>query len=202
VARINQTGTADNGLPVTLSSATDEPKFFSSTSFSGTSGTLSGGVNETYTPGTVYNYTIAGSGGASGYAANGNLVSYTDLMDGGWTLNYDNVNRVSSATATSGVWNNLTLSWTYDSFGNRKTQTPSGTNIMAPVPQAQHGGTGRAASVAAERVARPPRPRSRRARIVGIAKKVKSKLPPGAARISQRDECRLVLVIVVGDHAG
>jgi RHS repeat-associated protein len=25
----------------------------------------------------------------------------------------------------------------YDSFGNRKTQTPSGTNIMAPVPQAQ-----------------------------------------------------------------
>ncbi|HEY2019269.1 MAG TPA: hypothetical protein VGH38_37435, partial [Bryobacteraceae bacterium] len=133
----NQTGTADNGLPVTLSSATDEPKFFSSTSFSGTSGTLSGGVNETYTPGTVYNYTIAGSGGASGYAANGNLVSYTDLMDGGWTLNYDNVNRVSSAVATSGVWNNLTLSWTYDSFGNRKTQTPSGTNIMAPVPQAQ-----------------------------------------------------------------
>ena len=58
-------------------------------------------------------------------------------MDGGWTLNYDNVNRVSSAVATSGVWNNLTLSWTYDSFGNRKTQTPSGTNIMAPVPQAQ-----------------------------------------------------------------
>src|SRR5271169_2203099 len=39
----NQTGTADSGLPVTLSSATDEPKFFSSASFSGTSGTLSGG---------------------------------------------------------------------------------------------------------------------------------------------------------------
>jgi len=32
---------------------------------------------------------------------------------------------------------NLTLSWSYDSFGNRKTQTPSGQNIMAPVPQAQ-----------------------------------------------------------------
>jgi RHS repeat-associated protein len=47
------------------------------------------------------------------------------------------VNRVSTATATSGVWNNLTLSWTYDSFGNRKTQTPSGQNIVAPVPQAQ-----------------------------------------------------------------
>jgi RHS repeat-associated protein len=132
----NQAGTADNGLPVTLSSATDEPTFFSSASFSGTSGTLSGGVNGTTTPATVYNYTI-GSGGASGYAANGNLVAYTDLMNGGWSLNYDNVNRVSSATATSGAWNNLTLSWTYDSFGNRKTQTPSGQNIAAPVPQAQ-----------------------------------------------------------------
>ena len=133
----NQTGTADNGLPVTLSSATDEPKFFSSASFSGTSGTLSGGVDATYTSAPVYNYTISPSGGASGYAANGNLVSYTDLMDGGWTLNYDNVNRVSSAVANSGPWNNLTLSWLYDSFGNRTKQTPSGTNIMAPVPQAQ-----------------------------------------------------------------
>jgi hypothetical protein len=129
----NQTGTTDNGLAVTLSSATDEPKFFSSASFSGTSGTLSGGVNGTSTPGTVYNYTI-GSGGASGYAPNGNLLSYTDSMNGGWSLIYDNVNRASVATATSGVWNHLTLSWTYDSFGNRKTQAPTGQNIAAPVP--------------------------------------------------------------------
>jgi RHS repeat-associated protein len=107
------------------------------TSFSGTSGTLSGGVAATYAPATVYDYAIAGSAGASGYAANGNLVSYTDLMDGGWSLTYDNVNRVSTAVATSGVWDNLTLSWTYDSFGNRKTQTPSGKNIAAPVPEAQ-----------------------------------------------------------------
>ncbi len=132
----NQAGTTDNGLPVTLSSATDEPKFFSSASFTGTSGTLSGGVNGTSTPGTIYNYTT-GSGGVGGYAANGNLVSYTDLMTGGWTLSYDNVNRLSSATATSGVWNNLSLSWGYDSFGNRENQTPSGQNIAAPVPQAQ-----------------------------------------------------------------
>jgi hypothetical protein len=63
-------------------------------------------------------------------AANGNLLSYTDLMNGGWSLSYDNVNRVSTAVATSGVWNNLTLSWTYDSFGNRETQTPSGQNSL------------------------------------------------------------------------
>jgi RHS repeat-associated protein len=131
----NQTGTADNGLPVTLSSATDEPKFFSSASFSGTSGTLSGGVDATYTSAPVYNYTISPSGGASGYAANGNVLSYTDLMDGGWTLNYDNVNRVSSAVANAGPWTNLTLTWTYDSFGNRETQTPSGQHVMAPVPE-------------------------------------------------------------------
>ena len=60
-----------------------------------------------------------------------------DSMNGGWSLIYDNVNRASAATATSGVWNHLTLSWTYDSFGNRKTQTPTGQNIAAPVPQAQ-----------------------------------------------------------------
>jgi YD repeat-containing protein len=58
-------------------------------------------------------------------------------MNGGWSLNYDNVNRISSATATSGVWNNLTLTWNYDSFANRTMQTPSGQNINAPVPQAQ-----------------------------------------------------------------
>jgi hypothetical protein len=45
--------------------------------------------------------------------------------------------EVSTVMATSGLWNNLTLSWTYDSFGNRETQTPSGQNITAPVPQAQ-----------------------------------------------------------------
>jgi hypothetical protein len=85
----NQTGTTDNGFPVTLSSATDEPKFFSSASFSGTSGTMSGGVAETYTPGTVYSYSIPSPPTATtGYAANGNLLSYTDLMDGGWTLTY------------------------------------------------------------------------------------------------------------------
>jgi RHS repeat-associated protein len=137
----NQAGTADNGMAVTLASSSSEPGLFSPPSFSGTSGSLGGGTNGTSSPGTVYNYTI-GSGGASGYAANGNLVSYTDSMNGGlmndgWSLTYDNVNRVSTAMATSGVWNNLTLSWSYDSFGNRETQTPTGQNIAAPVPQAQ-----------------------------------------------------------------
>jgi RHS repeat-associated protein len=114
-----------------------QPCGFSSASFSGTSGTLTGGVTATSNPGTVYSYTITGSSGPSGYAANGNLSTYNDLMDGGWTLNYDHVNRVTSAVATSGVWNNLTLAWNYDSFGNRKMQTPSGENVTAPVPQPQ-----------------------------------------------------------------
>jgi RHS repeat-associated protein len=128
-----QPGTAANGWTVTLSSATNESKFFSSPSFSGTSGTLSGGEGSTSTPGPVYSYSI----GSSGYAANGNLGSYTDLINGGWSFTYDHVNRVHTAVATSGAWNNLTLSWNYDSFGNRTAQTPGGQNVLSPVPQAQ-----------------------------------------------------------------
>jgi phage tail sheath gpL-like len=54
----NQPGTADNGMTVALSSSTSEPALFSSPSFSGTSGTLSGGVNPVLTPGTIYSYSI------------------------------------------------------------------------------------------------------------------------------------------------
>ncbi len=132
----SQAGTADNGISVNLSSATDESKFFSSASFSGTSGTLSGGIAGTTIPATIYSYTIAGSNGASGYDANGNLLSYNDGNTGGWALTYDNVNRISTGIASSGVWTNLNLGWTYDSFGNRKTQTPTG-SPNAPVPPAQ-----------------------------------------------------------------
>ena len=95
-------------------SATDESKFFSSASFSGTSGTLSGGIAGTTTPATIYGYTIAGSNGASGYDANGNLLSCNDGNTGGWALTCDNVNRISTGIANSGVWTNLNLGWTRD----------------------------------------------------------------------------------------
>jgi RHS repeat-associated protein len=146
----NQTGTTDNGLTVTLSSATNQPKFFSSASFSGTSGTLSGGV-EGSTAGPLYQYTIPASGAPLGYDAHGNLLSYSDCVNnncatsdclnnfcgaGIWSANYDNLNRVSGASASAGPWSGLGMGWTYDSFGNRKTQTLSGTPPTG-VPQSQ-----------------------------------------------------------------
>jgi RHS repeat-associated protein len=132
----SRAGTVDNGLTVTLSSASNQPKYFTSASFTGTSGTLSGGEAGTTTPATIYSYSIAGSNQTSGFDTNGNLLSYNDLITGGWTMTYDNVNRLSTGVASSGVWNSLTLGWMYDSFGNRKTQTPGG-NPNAPVPPAQ-----------------------------------------------------------------
>ena len=132
----SQAGTSGNGIPVTLSSATNQPKFFSSPSFSGTSGTLSGGTGGNLTPGIIYQYTLQTPGGATGYAANSNLMSYSDLQTGTWALSYDHLNRVSSAAVSSGPWNSLTLQWAYDSFGDRKTQTVGG-SPSAPVPQSQ-----------------------------------------------------------------
>jgi RHS repeat-associated protein len=56
-------------------------------------------------------------------------------------MNYDTLNRLSGATASSGPWGpadgepGLSLSWMYDPFGNREIQTPSGAP-HATVPQA------------------------------------------------------------------
>jgi phage tail sheath gpL-like len=65
----NVVGPAGDGIPVTLSSATDQPKFFSSPSFTGTSGTLGGGVAGS-TAGPIYEYNIPST---TGYDAKGNL---------------------------------------------------------------------------------------------------------------------------------
>ncbi len=126
----NQPGTADNGLPVTLSSATNQPKFFSSASFSGTSGALAGGA--TGASGPIYGYTIPAPGAPTpGYDAVGNLLSYSDCIPssncncppgtncttGAWGMTYDKLNRVSSALASAGPWGpvngqlGLTLNW-------------------------------------------------------------------------------------------
>jgi RHS repeat-associated protein len=135
----NETGTSGNGISVTLSSATNETKFFSSASFSGTSGTLSGGEAGTLSPGPIYAYSLTFPGGATGYAANGNVAAYTDQYtptSGAWTLMYDHLNRVTLAGVTGGQWNSLTLGWMYDSFGNRETQTVGGPPA-SQVPQSQ-----------------------------------------------------------------
>jgi RHS repeat-associated protein len=139
-------GTAGDGVAVTLSSVSDQPTFFPAASFSGGSGTLSGGAAGS--PGTIYGYNIPAPGATTGYDATGNLLSYSDCPAGGtcvtgaWGIGYDKLNRVSGASASSGPWGpaddelGLSLSWMYDPFGNRETQTPTGAP-HATVPQAQ-----------------------------------------------------------------
>jgi RHS repeat-associated protein len=80
--------------------------------------------------GTLYEYMITPPGGSSGYAANGNLLSYTDSVNGTWNFGfsgYDALNRLSAGTQTpvAGNGNPQSFCWTYDSFGNRTTQATS-----------------------------------------------------------------------------
>jgi RHS repeat-associated protein len=76
---------------------------------------------------------ITDSNSNSGYAANGNVVAYTDSINGQWTLGYDSVNRLASAT-TAGQ----NICWTYDSFGNRTAQTVSSTPCGSSVSTVQY----------------------------------------------------------------
>jgi len=82
----------------------------------------------------VYNYSVPPPGVGVGYAPNGNILSYTDNVNGNWTMTYDSLNRLRSATATTGQFQNLALTMTYDSFGNRLTQTPAGSPPIGTVP--------------------------------------------------------------------
>jgi RHS repeat-associated protein len=47
------------------------------------------------------------------------VLAMTDLVMGGWTYTYDDMNRLTSGTAASGVDVGLTLGWNYDRYGNR-----------------------------------------------------------------------------------
>jgi RHS repeat-associated protein len=80
-----------------------------------------------------YSYSITDSNGNSGYTANGNVATYTDSINGQWTLGYDSVNRLTSA-ATAGQY----ICWTYDSFGNRTAQTLSSTPCGSSVSTVQY----------------------------------------------------------------
>lgn len=118
----NTPGTADNGMAVTLSSSTREPNLFSSPSFSGTSGLLGGGTTVPSAPvsSTVTRFRLPRPP-TTGYASNGNLLSFTDSVNGQWTqIGYDTLNRLTTATVAGTP--STTLSWSYDPFGNRETQ--------------------------------------------------------------------------------
>jgi RHS repeat-associated protein len=137
----NQAGTADNGMAVTLVSSSSEPGLFSSPSFNGTSGSLGGGTDGTFSPGTIYSYSIPSPGTpTTGYAGNGNLLSFTDLINGQWTATYDTLNRVLTATVAGTP--STTLTWSYDAFGNRQPQGPNGGTLNYPPGNNRISGSG------------------------------------------------------------
>jgi len=68
-----------------------------------------------------------------GYFADSSVQSLSDSSNGNWTYSMDSLNRLYTATATSGPYNGTSLQWGYDAFGNRATQTA--TAGSAPQPQ-------------------------------------------------------------------
>jgi RHS repeat-associated protein len=88
----------------------DVPSFAASPA----SGSLVGGGSAP-----LYNWAI------SSYAPDGNVLTMTDKVMGGWSYTYDDMNRLTSGTATGGQDEGLLLTWQYDRYGNRWNQTAS-----------------------------------------------------------------------------
>ncbi len=97
----------------------------------------SASINQTVTSPPIYSYTITPSGGASGYAANGNLLSYADSVNGTWNMSqigmsaYDSLNRLTIAKNMNTL---QSYCWTYDDFGNRTAYVTESGDYPCPVP--------------------------------------------------------------------
>lgn len=128
---------AGTNYSYSLQTASWDSASFSQPSFAypAITGTLVGGADASSgssgTQKTVYSYSIPSyvSGQSStGYDAAGNIVGYTDSVMGTWSMagGYDQLNRLTAASATSGSYSGLQMSWGYDAFGNRTSETFGG----------------------------------------------------------------------------
>ena len=80
----------------------------------------------------IYKYSIGP------YAGNGDVSAFTDSVMGTWALNYDSLDRLMNGVVSgAGAYSGLILNWTYDAFGNRTSQVPTGT-VGLPMPSAQY----------------------------------------------------------------
>jgi RHS repeat-associated protein len=104
----------DYSYQINVSSS--NPATFTSASFAGSpsSASRTGGTNVA-----LYNWAI------SSYAPNGDVLQMTDSVMGTWSYTYDDFNRLTSGTATGGKDVGLLLTWEYDRYGNRWSQTAS-----------------------------------------------------------------------------
>ena len=115
---------------------------FSHPSFTATpaNGNLAGGADASTGSGAsqvVYGYSILQADGiTSGYAANGNLLAYTDAVNGvlrNWTFGYDSLNRLTSGSTSTALPDGFTFyCWAYDSFGNRLAQAEATQQFSDP----------------------------------------------------------------------
>jgi RHS repeat-associated protein len=88
-------------------------------------------------PGSTVKYSMT-----TGYDYAGNVTSTTDNVNGNWTYAYDHLNRLHTATSLPG----FNLDWEYDSFGNRESQTNSGSAGGSQLSFTYNGNTNRADS--------------------------------------------------------
>jgi len=108
------TGTAAD-YTVTATVAYDTADF-SAPSFQAMAYSLSDGNAADTSDGLIYSYYVP----SGGYAANGNILAYSDSVMGDWAYSYDPMNRLSSGVAAAGPYAGQYGCWGYDSFGNRE----------------------------------------------------------------------------------
>lgn len=79
------------------------------------------------TPGnqTVYSYALT-------YYANDSIQSANDSANGAWTYTFDNMNRLYTASASTGPFAGTALQWGIDQWGNRNTQTVTAGSAPQP----------------------------------------------------------------------
>jgi RHS repeat-associated protein len=133
-----QTG-ATTDYSYTLQTTSWDSTDFPSPSFvpGGVGGSLDGGANAgSGGSQTIYSYSIPSYVSGSqptGYDADGNIVGYTDSLMGTWSMSggYDPLNRLTYASATAGIYSGLQMSWGYDAFGNRTSESLTGTTQLS-----------------------------------------------------------------------
>jgi RHS repeat-associated protein len=79
----------------------------------------------------LYSYSVVNSSGGSGYDAVGNVVAYTDSVNGTWMFGYDSLNRLASGAGSQTNNPYPYICWNYDSFGNRTAQSQQTTACSA-----------------------------------------------------------------------
>jgi RHS repeat-associated protein len=121
-----QTGPATN-WPVSISVTDSNSSQFATPSFEAVSANgMTGGASAAFEAGVVYSFNLTGK-----YAPNGNLLGYTDQIMGTWGFGYDALNRLTSSGATAGGYQGLQVAWSYDAYGNRLSESFSGTSSVA-----------------------------------------------------------------------